>query len=103
LLVVVTLLVVAVAHRSRRDVWASAALGVGTHLFSDLGTGTVVLWWPVAADPVAVPYSAYTLLTGVLVALAALTAFVRLQPAARGRAAHGGRRTSERPSAAVDA
>src|SRR5665811_879669 len=43
------------------QVWTGVAVGVLSHLVRDLGTGTVLFWWPLSSDPVSLPYMAYFL------------------------------------------
>ncbi|MGH2559088.1 MAG: metal-dependent hydrolase [Thermomicrobiales bacterium] len=59
LIVLGLLLLLAGWDRSRRMWWGSAALGVASHLWRDLGTGAVVLWWPYSSRAVGIPYGVY--------------------------------------------
>lgn len=59
LLLVLALVVIAVCDRRRRVIWGSAALGLLSHLVRDMGTGTVLFWWPLSNRPVGIPYELY--------------------------------------------
>lgn len=52
-------LIVATIDRRRVWVWISFAVSFGTHLVRDMATGTVPLFWPLAADPVSITYDLY--------------------------------------------
>ena len=59
LIPVIVLLLGAALDRRHRATWSSAALGVAAHLFRDLGTGTVLLGWPVSDRPIGISYESY--------------------------------------------
>lgn len=60
---VALLVVLAVVNPKRRSLWNAAAVGLLSHLVRDLGTGAVLFWWPVSANPVSLPYLAYLAIT----------------------------------------
>lgn len=54
-----------------RAFFAGAAVGVGVHLVRDLATGPgVPLGWPLSHESATIPYSAYALCLGILLAVA---------------------------------
>lgn len=59
LLVVVVVLLVAVADGTRRIWWISLAIGMASHLFRDMATGTVALLWPFDATPRSIGHDIY--------------------------------------------
>ena len=59
LLVVVVVLLVGAADGSRRMWWISLAIGMASHLFRDMATGTVALLWPFDATPLSIRHDIY--------------------------------------------
>ncbi len=57
--VVVLLLAVTLVDRPRWSVWIGLGLGAATHLWRDMGTGTVPLLWPWRNEVVSVPFWTY--------------------------------------------
>jgi len=84
---VALLLVVALLHRRRRALWLSFALGIGSHLLRDLGTGTVLLAWPLSVRPISVPYHSYITIMVALVTAAAVRAVAARPSTVPGRRA----------------
>jgi membrane-bound metal-dependent hydrolase YbcI (DUF457 family) len=56
----------------RRRAWTAIGIGLLSHLVRDLGTGAVLFWWPLSADPKSTPYMVYLSITSLfaIVALA---------------------------------
>jgi inner membrane protein len=68
---IVVLLLVAVAIRGRgRVLIVGVAFGVATHLFRDMATGGLALWWPLSSSLVTVSYRDYALTMVVMLCLA---------------------------------
>lgn len=72
LVLALVVLIVAVVDVRRMRRWLAASLGVLSHLVRDLGTGTVMLWWPISSDLVFMSYRNYAALMLVFAILAAV-------------------------------
>ena len=59
LLVVAIVLLVSVADGTHRIGWISLAVGMASHLFRDMATGTVALLWPFDATPLSIRHDIY--------------------------------------------
>jgi membrane-bound metal-dependent hydrolase YbcI (DUF457 family) len=71
---VLTLLVLAGAANGRvRPVFAGASFGVLLHLFRDMATGQVSLFWPLTKEPMHLAYPVYAGALGAVVLVAAGT------------------------------
>lgn len=69
LLVVTLIATVALVDRRHGSVWLGLAIGALSHLWRDMGTGTVPLGWPLTRTVQGVSYGTYT---GVIVLFAAV-------------------------------
>jgi inner membrane protein len=63
---------VALTWPMRRAAVAGAAMGLMAHLLRDLGTGTVLFWWPLSTARVSLTYDLYFAVTSGLAAVACL-------------------------------
>lgn len=69
--VVMLIALIGILDRRHANVWTGIALGALSHLWRDMGTGTVPLTWPIMSDVWGITYAGYMfgLLSVTLVAL----------------------------------
>ena len=78
LITVAALLLLARVARGRgRPLLAGAAVGVLLHLFRDLATAPVSLWWPFDSAPSSLPYPIYSVVVGGLALVPLVAALAR--------------------------
>lgn len=59
LVVVVILAAIGIVDRQHASVWSGIALGALSHLWRDMGTGTVPLAWPISNEVWSMPFARY--------------------------------------------
>jgi hypothetical protein len=71
--IAVLLILSALVRGRNRLLLFGVAFGIGTHLFRDMATGGVILWWPLTSAIVTIPYHYYALTMAGMLCLSLVT------------------------------